>query len=87
MRFSMLFTLALCIVFSAAACQAGGRPLLLEQIKVTIAKVRSEKTVDARANAAEHLASLTQKVRSKEVTNTLVADLTSLLDSPDESVR
>lgn len=57
------------------------------QVKVAMAKVQSGKTVDARADAAEHLASLTQKVSSHDVTNALVADMTSLLDSPDDSVR
>jgi HEAT repeat protein len=57
------------------------------QIKVTVEKVRSGRTVDARTEAAEHLASLTQKVSSNEVTDTLVKDLMSLLDSPDDSVR
>ena len=59
----------------------------MEQIKVTMAKVRSGKTVDARTEAAEHLANLTQKIGSSEVTATLVTDITSLLDSPDDSVR
>ena len=59
----------------------------MKQIKESIAKVSSEKTVDARTEAAERLASLTQKVSSKEVTEALVTDITSLLDSPDDSVR
>jgi HEAT repeat protein len=59
----------------------------MEQIKATMAKVRSDKTVDARTEAAEHLASLTQKISSKEITDALVINLTSLLDSPDDSVR
>jgi HEAT repeat protein len=67
--------------------RASGGSALINQIEKTIAKVRSDKTVDARTEAAEHLASLTQKVSSKEVTETLVSDLTSLLDSPDDSVR
>jgi hypothetical protein len=47
----------------------------------------SPKTVDDRTGAAEHLAGLTQKISSKEVTEALVTDVTSLLDSPDDSVR
>jgi HEAT repeat protein len=43
--------------------------------------------VDARTEAAEHLASLTQKISSKKATDALVTDITSLLDSPDDSVR
>jgi len=59
----------------------------MKQIKETMAKVRTVKTVDARTEAAEHLASLTQKIGSKEVTEALVTDITSLLDSSDDSVR
>ena len=59
----------------------------MKQIKETMAKVRSDKTVDSRTEAAEHLAGLIQKISSKEVTEELVTDLTSLLDSPDDSVR
>ena len=89
MRLSRLFSVALCVVLSARAgmARASGGPALMEQIKETMAKVRSDKTVDARTDAAEHLASLTRKISSKEVTETLVTDLTSLLDSPDDSVR
>lgn len=83
------FKLVLCVVLSATTgiALASGGPTLTEQIIETMAKVRSDKTVDARTKAAEHVASLTQKISSKEVTETLVTDLTSLLDSPDDSVR
>jgi len=59
----------------------------MKQIEAAIAKVRSDKTVDARTGAAEHLASLTKKISGKEVTEGLVTDIASLLDSPDDSVR
>jgi hypothetical protein len=89
MRFFKLFSLALCFVLSAVAglAQADGGPAVMRQVKETMAKVRTDKTVDARTDAAEHLASLTQKIRSKEVTEALMTDMTSLLDSPDDSVR
>jgi hypothetical protein len=57
------------------------------QIKLSMEKIRSGKTVEARTNAAEHLSNLTQTLSSNEVTDELVADITSLLDSPDDSVR
>jgi HEAT repeat protein len=71
----------------AQIAQASGGPALMKQIKESISKVSSEKTVEARTEAAERLASLTQQVSSKEVTEALVTDITSLLDSPDDSVR
>lgn len=89
MRFSRLLSVAICHVVLAVACvaQASGGPELMNQIKDAMVKVRSEKTVDARRKAAEYLANLTQKISGKEVTDALVTDLTSLLDSPDDSVR
>ena len=81
MRFSRLFSVALCFALSAVAgiAQANGGTAHMRQIKEAIAKVRSDKTVDARTEAAEHLASLTQKISSKEATEAPVTDITSLL--------
>jgi HEAT repeat protein len=89
MRSSRLLCLAFCLVLSTAigTAQARGGPELMKQIKDTMAKVLSDKTVDARTDAAEHLASLTRKISSKEVSEALVTDITSLLNSPDDSVR
>jgi len=87
--FSKSFSVALCFVLMAMAgvAHASGGPARMELIKVTMEKVRSDKTVDARTEAAEHLANLAQSISSKEVTDALVSDLISLLDSPDDSVR
>jgi HEAT repeat protein len=43
--------------------------------------------VEARTKAAERLASLTKKITGEMVKEALVSDITSLLDSPDDSVR
>jgi PBS lyase HEAT-like repeat len=67
--------------------QASGAPARVTEVEKAIAAVRSGKTVDARTNAAEHLASLTKKVSAKEATEKLVIDVMSLLDSSDDSVR
>ncbi len=87
-RFYRLSSVALWGVLSVMSgmARASGGPVLMEQIKGTIARVQSDKTVDARTEAAEHLASLTREISRKEVTEKLVTDLTSLLDSPDDSV-
>jgi HEAT repeat protein len=89
MRFSRLFSVALCFLLSAVAgiAQEEGGPAHMKQIKETIAKVRSDRTARARTEAAEHLARLAQKISSEEVTEALVTDITSLLDSLDDSVR
>jgi HEAT repeat protein len=59
----------------------------MNQLKETTLKVRTGITVDARTAAAEHLARLTRQIGGNEVTEALVTDITSLLDSPDDSVR
>lgn len=50
-------------------------------------KVQTGKNVDARTNAAEHLASLTRKMADHGVTEGFVTSLVALLDAPDDSVR
>ena len=86
MRRFRLFCVALVLSSLTGAAPAPGAKLL-KQIKDTLAEVHSKKTVDARTTAAEHLATLTQKVETKEITEALVAEIASLLDSPDDSVR
>lgn len=89
MRFPRVLWAALCFLLSAAAgiAQAREEPASVKQITETIAKVQSYKTVEARTEAAEYLARLTQKMSKEDVTGTLVTDIMSLLDSPDDSVR
>jgi len=89
MRFSSLSIVVLLYLLSAVPgiAQVSGRPQIIKVLKEAMAKVRSDKSVGARTEAAEHLAGLSQKVTSKEVTDALVTDITSLLDSPDDSVR
>ncbi len=83
------FAVALCLVIAAvaASAQSSEETALSIQIKAAVSKVRSGRTVDSRTDAAEHLESLTKKIRSEDVTDTLVKELISLLDSPDDSVR
>jgi len=89
MRLPRLFSVVLCFAILAVGgmAQAGGGPAGMKQIDETIAKVRSDKTVDGRTEAAERLASLTQRISSTEVTEAVVKDIMSLLDSPNDSVH
>lgn len=89
LRFFGSLSLAFCLALPATTGIAQGSkgPASIKQIEDTLAKVRSEKTVNARTEAAEHLASLTHQISGKEVTNALVTDIMPLLDSPDDSVR
>lgn len=89
MRFAILLFVALCCVLATTTCAAivNGGPTLVNQINETLTKIRSEGTVNSRTEAAEQLASLTRKVSHKEVSEALVTEIASLLDSPDDSVR
>lgn len=89
LRLYALFSMALCVVLSAmiGIARASGGPASMEQIKGTVAKVQSGKTVDARTDATEHLENLTRNISGREVTAKLVTDLISLLQPPDDSVR
>lgn len=89
MRFSRLSILVFCFVSLALAsvaraCEASA---VTKQINETIAQVRSGKTTEARRKAAERLESLTQRVRKKVISQMLVDDIASLLNSRDDSVR
>lgn len=88
MRIYKLYAVALCFVLAASGkAQGSAGPTSVKRIKETMARVRSEKTVDTRTDAAEHLARLTEKISSKVVTEALVTEMTALLDCPDDSVR
>src|SRR5690242_19949328 len=88
-RFFLSPCLALCLALRATCGFAQGidQTATIKQIEHTILKVRSDKTVDARTKAAEHLARLTHQISGTQITNGLVSDIMSLLDLPDDSVR
>src|SRR5215467_9323101 len=79
--------LLLILLSAVSGIAQANRGPALKNIKDTITEAGSEKTVGARTNAAEHLARLTKQIGSKEITNALVIDIMSLLNSPDDSVR
>jgi hypothetical protein len=83
---SRAFCVVIALLLSGTVGAAGGAGLM-GQIGEAIAKVRTGKTLDARANAAEHLSDLTSGIDPKSVDDGTVADLVSLLDSPDDAVR
>lgn len=75
------------IAILAGAAHARDNGKHMKQLTETIAQVRMAKTIDARTDAAEHLANLTKKIDPKEVDDKTLADLVSLLDTSDDSVR
>jgi HEAT repeat protein len=78
------------VVTAAVFCnaqQASSRSMAAQQMRHAISRVRTSKTVTEKTDAAQHLASVAEKINRKEVTDPIIADLISLLDSPDDSVR
>lgn len=67
MRFPKLFLLVVCLSLPivTGTGQANGPSELVTKIEKSVADVRSGKSVNARTEAAENLANLTQRVRDK----------------------
>lgn len=86
-RFTFVALLISLVTAISSNAQETSRSAVTAQIKNAISSVRGSRTVDERTQAAEHLASLTQKIDRKEITKQTIGDLVSLLDSPDDSVR
>ncbi len=59
----------------------------LERLSETIADVRNGKTVTSRTEAAEHLATLTRGINPHKVDDTTLAEIVSLLETEEDSVR
>lgn len=66
---------------------ASGNRMLNANLEETIEKVRTEKSLTARTQAAHHVAELTLGINPKSVDDKTVADMVSLLDSAEDSVR
>jgi hypothetical protein len=62
-------------------------PVLNAKLEAAIAKVRAGDSPTMRTEAAEHLAELTRRVKPNSVDDKTIADMASLLDIPDDSVR
>jgi hypothetical protein len=78
---SMLLFLTSNMVYAATD------PALNAKLEEAVAKVRSGDSRTTRTEAAEHLAELTHRVRPNSVDDKTIADMVSLLDIPDDSVR
>lgn len=61
--------------------------VLNANLEESIAKVRASDSAVARAETAEHLAEVTARVKPNSVDDKTIADMVSLLDIPDDSVR
>jgi HEAT repeat protein len=76
-----------CFFLLSGTAHAKGDPTFKKQLTETIAKVRTGATSAARTEAAEHLSELTRGISPDKVGDASLADLVSLLDSSEDSVR
>ena len=88
---SRLFIFLLCgtlTVFLSGNAHATGDYMLINQLKDSITKVRADVPSSiVRSEAAEQLADIARRIDPKKVDDKTFADLVSLLDIPDESIR
>lgn len=75
------------VAITACAVEARDDGAPLKQIQETIVRVRTAPTVNGRADAAQHIAGVAQKMDPLDVDDKTFAELVSLMDSPDDSVR
>lgn len=77
---------AMLVVQATLASPGSGRSLM-GQIRSAVSEVRTAKSSISRTEAAERLAQLTQKVNPAEIDDKTMADMVSLLDSSQDSIR
>jgi len=90
LRLRIVFSIAIfctMLILLGETANATDSPALIVQITETIAQVRTGATVNIRTDAAQHLADLTRKIDPSAVDDKTLADLVSLLDASDDSVR
>jgi len=81
------FAMVLAMLLTVGSLRAAGDPAALRQIAETIATVRNGTPPTVRPRAAEHLYELTHGINPTTVDDKTVADMVSLLDTTDDSVR
>ena len=78
------------IALSPGLC-AQSRSMPKKQLKMqlseTMAEIRNGKTSTSRTEAAQHLAALTRGINPRKVDETTLAEMISLLDTQEDSVR
>lgn len=84
LRYFIVFVL---LFLKSSMGHAATDPTLNAKLGAVIAEVRADKSPMARAEAAEHLADLVHRAKPNSVDDKTIADMVSLLDIPDDSVR
>jgi hypothetical protein len=87
-RYGLRYFIVFVLLFLMASMgHAATDPVLNAKLEETIAKVRAGDSPTTRTEAAEHLAELTHRVKPNSVDDKTIAEMVSLLDIPDDSVR
>jgi len=87
-RYGLRYFIVLALpILMASVGNAATDPVLNAKLEEAIAKLRAGDSPAARAEAAEHLADLIYLAKPDSVDDKTIADMVSLLDIPDDSVR
>jgi hypothetical protein len=87
-RYGLGYFIVLALPFLMASIgHAATDPVLNAKLEEAIGKVRAGDSTTARDGAAQHLADLIYRAKPNSVDDKTIADMVSLLDIPDDSVR
>jgi hypothetical protein len=84
LRYFIIFALTFLM---ASLGHAATDPVLNAKLEHAIAEVRISLSPMERSQAAEHLADLVHRAKPSSVDDRTIADMVTLLDNPDDSVR
>jgi hypothetical protein len=90
-RLWLIVMMSACLLLLSPVVCASSDPKLKRQPKrellETMAKVRNGRTSTSRTEAAQHLATLTHGINPHKVNDTTLAEMVSLLETEEDSVR
>src|SRR5215210_6073056 len=85
-----VITSACFFLLSPIVCAKSGAMVNIQinrQLLDTIGEIRNRTTINSRTEAAEHLALLTRGIDARKVDDATVAEMMSLLETREDSVR
>src|SRR6266581_759008 len=85
-KFCVAVTILASLCFLYGRERAAGGDISMTQLTETITKIRTGETSSIRTEAAEHLFKVTRGT-TRTIDDKTIAEIASLLDSPDDSVR
>lgn len=85
LRISVIASALICLLSARAG--ATSDVVAQREVREAIAKIQNGESLTARTDAAEHLAELTRRMDPNKLDDTTLAELISLLDTSEDSVR